>query len=765
MTSAAIAASDRPVDQSTTSPPSLSSRKPTQQYSQSSGCNRDREATEDGAEGEKENIRPQGDGSGGNIPGADNSGKDVRPVEEFDDFGLPIRVHVKHVRSRSDSSDDHEVFHSVGEEVGTGNDGEEESNKEGRPQVAAGKPPPQDGPGEEQPSVAGDGDGAKEPVKGNEESGEAQVLSATPAARGNDPSPQTDPVVSTISKESSNAVEVTRHEDSTKQSNPDDHGTATQTRSSHTRHESIKASEWSHQRLTEDQNSDDEEDEESDGGWRDMPALGELDYYDDCGHLVAKGSREEDNEAVYRGLGGAGKGYTRVQLDEDAQSATSLEEDTSYLFKEAQNNSVGVDEELRDATSQLQATKDLLTESQRIAYVGVTRLAIYAMTSELENMPLTKGARKTIQNAEDSTKKWGQLIMARLYAHMDINPAEQVMIEQLAEHGVQPGDLVPPLMQNARIKNPLAEDANTPRKSTTSSATSPSLKDGRNSASTEADKSSGRTSPPPYEADEGGYVPEVYTQSELPTSKNIDIDLRWTVLCDLFLLLIADSIYDARSRTLLERVGEAMDVSSMQICRFEKRIIDALEMQEAASKETWDESEHMEKRRKMALKKKYMIMGLATVGGGIVIGLSAGLMAPVIGAGLAAGFTTIGISGTGAFLGGVGGTALIASSATLTGSTIGLRASHRRTGAVRTFEYRPLHNNKRVNLIVTVSGWMAGGLDDVRLPYSTVDPILGDIYSVLWEPEMLQSMGDTINILATEVGADIVTKIILYGIG
>ena len=46
---------------------------------------------------------------------------------------------------------------------------------------------------------------------------------------------------------------------------------------------------------------------------------------------------------------------------------------------------------------------------------------------------------------------------------------------------------------------------------------------------------------------------------------------------------------------------------------------------------------------------------------------------------------------------------------------------------------------------------MNGKVDDVRLPYSTVDPIMGDIYSVLWEPEMLRSMGDTINILATEV--------------
>jgi hypothetical protein len=45
---------------------------------------------------------------------------------------------------------------------------------------------------------------------------------------------------------------------------------------------------------------------------------------------------------------------------------------------------------------------------------------------------------------------------------------------------------------------------------------------------------------------------------------------------------------------------------------------------------------------------------------------------------------------------------------------------------------------------------MNGKIDDVRLPFSTVDPIMGDIYSIYWEPEMLQSMGDTISILATE---------------
>jgi hypothetical protein len=246
-------------------------------------------------------------------------------------------------------------------------------------------------------------------------------------------------------------------------------------------------------------------------------------------------------------------------------------------------------------------------------------------------------------------------------------------------------------------------------------------------------------------------MPDVKTPSQLPHTDKIDIDLRWTVLCDLFLVLIADSIYDARSRVLLERVGKDLEVPWMDICRFEKRVTDALEMQQAAEKENWDEQEHVDSRRKLALRKRYVMMGLATAGGGLVIGLSAGLMAPLIGAGLAAGFTAIGVGGTTSFLAGAGGAAIITTGAAASGGFMGGKAANRRTGAVKTFEYRPLHNNKRVNLVVTVSGWMTSTNDDVRLPFSVVDPVMGDIYSILWEPEMLRSVADTINILATEV--------------
>jgi hypothetical protein len=549
-------------------------------------------------------------------------------------------------------------------------------------------------------------------------------------------------------------------------------------------------SEWSHQRLAPQAEVDQESEEEEE--WKPMPALGEYDIYDENNRLVARAAPLEDEEAAtYQGLGSAAKGYTRVQLDEDAQSANSMDEDTSYLFKEGHKTAVVEEEEQRDATAQLEATKDLLTEGQRIAYVGVVRLAIYEMVTELEGIDATKVTKKLFSKALEGMEKWGQLVMVRLYGHMEIDSAEQLMIEQLAAHGVQPRDLVPPLMQNARVKNPMAEETPTPQCEPLSHDQSP--ESARDNVSVDARQTSeAGLDPPAYREREGGpapeaetsetveelktagdseplpeynvhdreHVPDVQSPLHVPHTAKIDIDIRWTVLCDLFLMLISDGTYDARSRLLLERVASAMEISWVQLCRFEKRVTDALEMQEEAAKENWNEADHMERRRKMGLKRKYMFMGLATVGGGLVIGLSAGLLAPLIGAGLAAGFTTIGVTGTAGFLGGVGGAALITSAAATTGGVVAVRASHRRTGAVTTFEYRPLHNNKRVNLILTVSGWMNGKVDDVRLPYSTVDPIMGDIYSLLWEPEMLQSMGDTINILATEALTQTVQQVL-----
>lgn len=549
----------------------------------------------------------------------------------------------------------------------------------------------------------------------------------------------------------------------------------------HAYKKSTGASEWSHQAMAPHVEEGDDT-KEDDLQWQEMPALATYRQYDDWGKVTAKAYDEAEDESMsYAQLGGAAKGYTRVQDDEDAQSATSMDDNTAYLFKEGYaRNALDEEDEARDLISQMQTTKELLTEGQRVAYVGVVRLSMFQMVSDIEALPRTKGARKALDMATEATKMWGQKMMVRLYSHMEISTQEQVMVEQLAEHGLKPADLTPALMQNARVKNPEATNPESNPQSETASVSSarPSLGSPRPSTTVEKRKSatnissletpvvhddfpaSGTETPPPAYEEQTADKLHLEDPDTLADNKNIDLDLRWTVLCDLFLLLIADATYDSRSRVLLERVGDALSVPWQEICRFEKRVTDALEMQEQADKETWNEDEHLEARKKAMRKKRMMVMGLCTVGGGLVIGLSAGFLAPVIGAGLAAGFTSIGVAGTSSFLAGTGAAALIGTTGALTGGTVGVRASHRRTGAVKTFEYRPLHNNKRVNLTVTVAGWMTGNVDDVRLPFSTVDPIMGDIYSVHWEPEMLKSTGATMAILGTEALTSTVQQIL-----
>ncbi|KAL2257823.1 hypothetical protein VTK26DRAFT_9126 [Humicola hyalothermophila] len=635
---------------------------------------------------------------------------------ELDDFGLPIRKYTPTADPATPTAD----------ATPTATNGQNESNKD---------------------ESTDRGDNAEEVAEGKR-------ISPTPRVEGETPNADSTEAKSQTTKDGSEPAVDARVEQTPRVEDQavSEARKPQQQTAGHQRNTSAAGglggtgvSDYSHQHLTGPKEEQKEE-EDDDGGWQPMPAYAPYDIYDDNNKLIAKEYNEaDDNETYgYAGLGGAGKGYTKVLLDDDAESVTSMDEYTQYLFKDTGTAMADEDDTQRDAVSQLQATKDLLTEGQRIAYVGLTRLELSAMLKEAEAIEPTPKAKKYVTLAAESMKMWGQKMMIRLYTHMDISPDEQVMIEQLSSHGVMPRDLTPVLMANARVKNPMAAEKEARSSVSTQSPSRPA------SVVSSARESSEEPLPPYSAEDDTELTAPVKTPSQMPTTQNIDIDIRWTVLCDLFLVLTADSIYDARSRSLLERVAQDLEVSWLDICRFEKKVTDALEMQQNAETENWNEEEHMEQRRKRALKRRYMMMGLATVGGGLVIGLSAGILAPAIGAGLAAGFTAIGVSGTSGFLAGAGGAAIITSTAAASGGIIGVRAANRRTGAVKTFEYRPLNNNKRMNLIVTVSGWMTGKVDDIRLPFSTVDPVMGDIYSVLWEPELLASIGDTINILATE---------------
>ncbi|KAK8861478.1 hypothetical protein IAR55_002299 [Kwoniella newhampshirensis] len=593
--------------------------------------------------------------------------------------------------------------------------------------------------------------------------------------------------------------------------------------------------------------------------------------------------------------------YTRLRLDEDEESE-EVHMRTRYLFDE---------DKAMTPLSQMQATKELLTEGQRIAYVGLCQLIARRMLRDMgrgwegvkvkSKLGVGKGKGKNEVPVVESGHIWMLKIMARLYQHMELAKEEQRMIESLAEHGVDPSDLVPALMTTHTVNNPdydpkakekadldaaaeieakeeekmvqaekerlqseeadaSQQDLNTeappppyqPRASAAISFSSPSSarkpspvrptatksinpfgedEDGEDQLpvsssskarspeakptllpSFNADDNDGDIgsllSPPPRELSAASPVPATSpiavspdpeisllptnTEQTLPehdpdktptvhpadhnapplqidepdvpaalpslpgvstslsnTDELVTLDIRWTVLCDLFLVLIADSVYDARSRAFLLHVASALGFGWLDVARFENRVTEALEIQEGVEKT--EQNDIIDGRRKAARNKRYAMMGAAAVGGGLIIGLSAGLMAPFIGAGLGAAFATVGITGTGTFLAGAGGAAMITTGGVLTGANIAGKGMAKRTREVRTFEFRPLHNNKRVSCYITVGGFMASKVDDVRLPFSVLDPIVGDVYSVFWEPEMMAEMGSAMTILTGEI--------------
>lgn len=193
------------------------------------------------------------------------------------------------------------------------------------------------------------------------------------------------------------------------------------------------------------------------------------------------------------------------------------------------------------------------------------------------------------------------------------------MIESLGEHGVAAMDLAPALMTTHTVANPEYDPVEARRaqeqaeaeedEPPTCTAVPPSVplsEEDRLRDSTRLQTTTNVLNPT-----ESVHVPGVSTSLSI-TDKDITLDIRWTVLCDLFLLLIADSVYDARSRVLLENVATKLGLGWLDVARFEKRVTDALEIEEDAQK--LESQEVLEGRMKAAKKKRYVMMGLATIG-------------------------------------------------------------------------------------------------------------------------------------------------------
>jgi hypothetical protein len=102
--------------------------------------------------------------------------------------------------------------------------------------------------------------------------------------------------------------------------------------------------------------------------------------------------------------------YTRLELDDDPEE-DEISMRTQYLFNEDTSMT---------PLSQMQQTKTLLTEGQRIAYVGLCKLVAREM---VQTLALAAKGAKELEPARESCQNWGNKIMGRLYRHMDVDAA------------------------------------------------------------------------------------------------------------------------------------------------------------------------------------------------------------------------------------------------------------------------------------------------------------------------------------------------------
>ncbi|EEB06338.1 DUF726 family protein [Schizosaccharomyces japonicus yFS275] len=412
-------------------------------------------------------------------------------------------------------------------------------------------------------------------------------------------------------------------------------------------------------------------------------------------------SRTSSHRDEY-GLSGTGT-LTELSITQESDTAASL----STIV----NGDIPCSGDTTASGEHLPNTSDIILPAEKIAYAGICRLVLSSMVDRLaylHRLPWYKGECK---NALESFILWSESLIEQIFEHLELSAEEQKMINSLQRHGIRPSDLAPQLTQCRQIGtlHSLTENGS-----------------------------------------------DLFTNTSI-TDDSSEINVRWTVIFDLFVLLLSKFNYDSRSNAFLNKIGSYLGASVIEVTKFQNKVINIFRVYH---KETPTDTVApptaltavMKTRSASNRKQRYVMMGLATLGGGLIIGLSSGLLAPIISAGISAAFSTVGLTSVAAssFFTTGASAAMVTTGGVIAGGHLGCSGMMHRKADVKTFEFKPLYDNKRSSLLLTISGWMSNADEDVRLGFSTLSDMT-DVYSLYWEPEMLQSAGQTINLLATEV--------------
>ncbi|KAJ6656855.1 hypothetical protein lerEdw1_003186 [Lerista edwardsae] len=210
---------------------------------------------------------------------------------------------------------------------------------------------------------------------------------------------------------------------------------------------------------------------------------------------------------------------------------------------------------------------------------------------------------------------------------------------------------------------------------------------------------------------------------------------------DLVAFSLKDGSYDARARVLLSHVTWLLRIPLATLEASEERLLECLKEEKEEESETAEASRKRKEKKKRL--KRYLLIGLATVGGGTVIGLTGGLAAPLVAAGAA---TVIGSAGAAA-LGSTAGIAVMASLFGAAGAGLTGYKMKKRVGAIEEFEFLSLTEGKQLHVMVAITGWLSTGkYGSFSAPWSNLLQSR-EQYCLAWESKYLLELGSALDSL------------------
>ncbi|CAN9515835.1 unnamed protein product [Ophioblennius macclurei] len=206
------------------------------------------------------------------------------------------------------------------------------------------------------------------------------------------------------------------------------------------------------------------------------------------------------------------------------------------------------------------------------------------------------------------------------------------------------------------------------------------------------------------------------------------------IIQDLVSFSVKDGQYDSRARVLIRHVGCLLRVSPHHLEEFEETLGERLR---EGGEESEEESSRRRKRERGRKLRRYLLIGLATVGGGTVIGVTGGLAAPLVAAGAGA---VLGAGGAAA-LGSATGIAIMASLFGAAGAGLTGYKMNKCVGAIEEFEFLPLNSGKHLHLTIAVTGWLCSGkYSSFQAPWGSLGDC-GEQYCLAWESRFLRDLG------------------------